>query len=246
MRIAIDAGHGPETLGKRCPDGSMREFEFNQAVAEGVKDQLLRYPDVDVLFTHDSSRDVPLKERTTQANRWGADVFVSIHANAVGNGGWDSAGGIETYVYPTRPAAAVELAEQIQQALVQATGLQNRGVKHADFHVLRETTMTAVLIECGFMTNPREAALLKGNEYRQTCAEAIASALATVLGLTEKSGRGGETVEESEPTKSESVPEWASEAVAKACAKGLIDTPESGSYDFYRVITVLDRLHLLD
>jgi N-acetylmuramoyl-L-alanine amidase len=187
MRIVIDAGHGPETPGKRSPDGSLREYQFNSAVARYVADALLHgYEGVDIMLTHDDSRDVPLKERTDRANTWKADLFVSIHANAYGDGGWNSAQGIETYVYETRPPAAVALANAVQRQLIRATGRPDRGVKSANFHVLRETKMTAILVECGFMTNREECELLKSDAYRRKCAEAIVAGIVETYGLKPK------------------------------------------------------------
>jgi N-acetylmuramoyl-L-alanine amidase/Mannosyl-glycoprotein endo-beta-N-acetylglucosaminidase/Copper amine oxidase N-terminal domain len=184
MKIAIDAGHGPDTPGKRTPDDSMREFQFNSVVARYVRDGLKQYEGVEVLFMHadDGSRDVPLKERTDKANTWKADVFVSIHANAFGNN-WNEANGIETFVYTSRPAAAVKLAEAVQRAIIRATGRRDRGVKAGDLHVLRESNMTAILVECGFMTNREEAELLKSDEYRKACAAAIVQGISEVYGL---------------------------------------------------------------
>jgi len=197
MRIAIDAGHGPETPGKRSPDGSLREYQFNSAVARYVADALLHgYEGVEILMTHADDRDVPLKERTDRANRWGADLFVSIHANAYGDGGWNDAKGIETYIYTTRPAAAVKLAEVVQRNLVQATGRPNRGVKTANFHVLRETKMTAILVECGFMTHREECELLKTDDYRRKCAEAIVAGIVETYGLRPKQPAQQQTVED--------------------------------------------------
>jgi N-acetylmuramoyl-L-alanine amidase len=185
MLIVIDAGHGPNTPGKRTPDGSMKEYEFNSAVANYLRDELAKYENVRTHFTHSDREDVPLKRRTDEANRLGADLFVSIHANAVG-ADWSSAEGIETYVYKTRPREAVALAEKVQAQLIASTGRKNRGVKTADFHVLRETKMTAILVECGFMTHREEAALLKSDEYRRKVAAAIARAIAEQYGLKRK------------------------------------------------------------
>jgi len=212
MKIAIDAGHGPDTPGKRTPDGSLREFQFNAPVARYVADELLHgYEGVEVLLTFDDSRDVPLKERTDRANAWKADVFVSIHANAAGEG-WSSAQGIETYVYTTRPPAAVALANAVQRNLVRLTGRPDRGVKSADFHVLRETRMTAILIECGFMTNRTEAELLKSDDYRRKCAAAIVAGIAETYGLRKKPV----------PPKDD-VSEWAKAARDWAVSRGITD-----------------------
>ncbi|WP_174728723.1 N-acetylmuramoyl-L-alanine amidase [Mesobacillus harenae] len=175
MRIMLDAGHGYTTPGKRTPDG-MSEYEFNRAVAQYTKGLLEDYQHVLVYFCHEDERDVPLQERTDKANRLKVDGYVSIHANAYGTG-WNNAGGIETYIYKTRPKEAAELAHEIQHRMTSRTGLRDRGVKTADFHVLRETSMTAVLVECGFMTNQKEAGLLRADAFRRMCAEAIATAI---------------------------------------------------------------------
>jgi len=181
----LDAGHGYNTPGKRSPDG-MREYEFNRAVALYARSLLQNYQHVTVFFAHSDNRDVPLQERTNYANRLRVDVYVSIHANAFGSGGWTSASGIETYVYPSRPHVALQLAQKIQRNLVAGTGLPNRGVKTADFHVLRETKMDGVLVECGFMTNQKDIKLLRSEEYRRTIAEGIVKAVSNQYNLKRK------------------------------------------------------------
>lgn len=174
MKIILDAGHGYETPGKRSPDG-FREYEFNRQAAHHCR-KLLEQAGLTVMDTHSDEWDIPLSERTGMANRWKADCYVSIHANAYGTG-WNSANGIETYVHTSRPAEAVKLAQSVQAQLVKETGLADRGVKTADFHVLRKTTMTAILIECGFMTNKTECSLLQTKEYQQLCGVTIGMAL---------------------------------------------------------------------
>lgn len=172
MKIIIDAGHGPETNGKRSPDGRLREFYFNGVVANEVKKQLTAIGHT-VIFSHDTKQDVPLYERTTLANRLKVDLFVSIHANAFGTG-FNAANGIETFTYTAASAGSKKLSSFIHQALLLATGRKNRGQKKADFAVLRDTRMPAVLVECGFMTNQEELALLKTGDYQKRCARAIA------------------------------------------------------------------------
>lgn len=184
MKFVIDAGHGKYTAGKRAPDDSMREFHFNSVVAKYVADDLKQYKNVETLFTHDPSgeTDVPLITRTNKANSWGAKAFISIHANAF-RGVWHTGGGIETYVYTTKPQGSTQLANQIQKELVKETGLYNRGVKFANFHVLRESKMDAILAECGFMDSKVELALLKSDNYRRKCAKAIVKGIVSHYGL---------------------------------------------------------------
>lgn len=187
MKIMIDGGHGYSTPGKRTIDGSMREWEFNSVVSNYVKETLSQYQGIDVLFAHDPTGkiDISLDKRTTYANQAGVDVYVSIHANAFGSG-WNTANGIETFVYKSNPQVARNLANLTQKKLVEYTKRSNRGVKTADFHVLRETHMTAILVECGFMTNKEEAELLKSDSYRRKCAQAIAEALIEFYNLKAK------------------------------------------------------------
>lgn len=184
MKIMLDAGHGSNTPGKRSPNG-MKEYEFNSVVADYAKDMLNDYENVTVYFAHSDKRDVPLKDRTDNANDKNVDAYVSIHANAYGTG-WNSANGIETFVYISKPKEALELAAHIQNHLIRETGRDNRGVKTADFHVLRETDMTAILVEAGFMTNKEEATLLKSSSYRKKVATAIVKGLAEQYKLKKK------------------------------------------------------------
>lgn len=176
MKIMLDAGHGFQTPGKRTPDG-LREYEFNRAVASHAKALLDKYKEVTVYFAHSDLEDVPLHKRSGQANAVKADVYISIHANAFGNGSWNDAGGIETYAYSLEAQESLKLAEKIQSTITAMTGLLNRGVKTADFQVLRETKCPAVLVECGFMTNREEARLLHSDDYRKLCAEAIVKSI---------------------------------------------------------------------
>lgn len=187
MKIMLDAGHGLHTPGKQTPGGSMHEWEFNAATAQYVKDILVNYEKVEVLFAHDPSGqvDIALQKRTDYANQCGAEVYVSIHANANGET-WGPAKGIETFVYKTNPASSRKLADVVQKKLIERTNRQDRGVKTADFQVLRETHMPAILCECGFMTNQEEATLLKSADYRIKCAGAIADGLIQVYGLKPK------------------------------------------------------------
>ncbi|MBT2678918.1 N-acetylmuramoyl-L-alanine amidase [Bacillus sp. ISL-35] len=219
MKIMLDAGHGYNTPGKRSPDG-LREYEFNRAVANYAKQLLENYKNVTVYFSHSDQRDVSLTARTDKANSLNVDIFVSIHANAFGSGGWNNVGGIETYVYPSRPPVANQLAQKIQRNLVIATGLENRGVRTADFHVLRETKMDAVLVEGGFMTNRNEVELLRSETYRRTVAEGIVTALAEQFKLQRKDNAKPVPAASSAPAKS-----------AAAARKGGLYKVQAGAFE---------------
>jgi N-acetylmuramoyl-L-alanine amidase len=245
----IDAGHGLYTHGKRCPDDSMREFHFNSVVAKYVIEELDKYEDVECFIAHDPSGnvDIPLKERTDKANQLKVDCYISIHANAYGTG-WNNTQGIETFVYVTKPPKALKLAANVQNHLIRDTGRPNRGVKTANFHVLRETKMTAILVECGFMTNKEEAALLKSDKYRRTVAKAIVKGVVETYKLQPKK----EVVKVANVNKDDITGHWAEKSIRKAMEKGVMKG--YGNNEFRpnepmtraQFVTVLDRLGLLD
>lgn len=185
MKIAIDDGHGMETAGKRTPafsDGSvMRENEFNRAVVSYLHDELIRNG-FSVVLTAPEDTDISLATRVQRANDAHADYFISVHANAFGNG-WNDANGVESFVHALNDAKTTGLARCVQHELVRETGLRDRGVKeNPTLYVLRKTTMPAVLCECGFMTNEREAQLLKSDAYRKKCAVAICRGICSYTG----------------------------------------------------------------
>ena len=185
MKIAIDDGHGMETAGKRTPafsDGSvMRENEFNRAVVSYLHDELIRNG-FSVVLTAPEDCDTSLSTRVQRANDAHADYFISVHANAFGNG-WNDANGVESFVHALNDAKTTSLARCVQHELVRETGLRDRGVKeNPTLYVLRKTTMPAVLCECGFMTNVIEAKLLKSDAYRKKCAIAICRGICSYTG----------------------------------------------------------------
>jgi N-acetylmuramoyl-L-alanine amidase len=181
VKIMLNAGHGKETSGKRSPDG-MREYEFNSAVTRHMKLLLANYVGVETYFSHSDSRDIPLKERTDMANGLGVDLWVGVHANAFGST-WNDANGIETFVYLGEKGIALSVAKLVQKSMISKTLRKDRGVKHADLHEVRETKMPAILVECGFMTNKQEAALLKVDSYRRLCAVAIVDGIVEYYNL---------------------------------------------------------------
>lgn len=185
MLVAVDAGHGHNTAGKRCPDDSMREHDFNGNVATKVCN-ILNQNGIETYRSDDitGETDIPLKTRTDNINSKKANICVSIHANAF-TGEWNDANGIETYII-ARGGEAEKIAIIVQRKLIENTGRKDRGVKVGNLHMCRETKMPAILCECGFMDNREEAELLKSEEYRQKCAEAIAEGILEYLSISPK------------------------------------------------------------
>src|SRR5438094_6940962 len=132
---------------------------------------------------------VRLRTRCVIANSYSIACFVCIHFNSATRSG---ANGIETYFYSTESAP---LAASIHSAVVGGAPSENRGVRRRGYFVLRKTAVPAVLIECGFLTNPTEAQYAQSSDYRQKLAQEIARgilnrpALATRTAYTNRSSR---------------------------------------------------------
>ena len=183
--------NGLETAGKRTPkfeDGSyIKENVFNHAtkviLMDTLKDQGFNVYDVSP-----GRQDDSLKTRTDRANaeykkkKYKAYIFISIHYNAIGYYWDDKVGGIETYHYPGS-SNGKKLAEKVHYQLLKGTDLKDRHVKSANFHVLRETAMPAILCECGFMSNHVEAKLMKNLAYQEECAIEICKGVCDYFGI---------------------------------------------------------------
>lgn len=187
VKIALDAGHGMQTPGKRSPDDE-REWSFNNKVLIACIEHLATYKGVYIRRLDDPSgkTDVPLNTRTDKANQWGADVLVSIHHNA-NTGKWGNHGGVETYVQEkTASEASKDLAALIQPRIVKAMGLANRGVRTKNLHMTRESKMPAVLTEGGFMDSNIDIIPMRSDAKLKAQGEAIAEGLAAYFGLKKK------------------------------------------------------------
>ncbi|MEO8440812.1 MAG: N-acetylmuramoyl-L-alanine amidase [Spartobacteria bacterium] len=164
--VVIDAGHGGfdrgGTPGQRVPEKAMA-----LDVAQRLEKRL-RQAGYRVVMTRDSDVFVPLGERVRVANRYRDAVFVCIHFNSASRVG---ANGIETYYYSSDSA---RLAADIHRHVVSGTTTENRGIRQRGYYVLRRTSIPAVLVECGFLTNPMEARLVMDSGYRQRLADRIA------------------------------------------------------------------------
>ncbi|WHY03102.1 N-acetylmuramoyl-L-alanine amidase [Neobacillus sp. DY30] len=186
LKISHAAGHARITPGKQSPDG-YKEWQFTSEIVKLVMKELETYEGVSQKRIDDltGESDVPLNKRCELINTWGADVHIDYHLNAYGSG-WNNAGGTETYIYTTWPKEAAALAEKIQTNLVRELGFRNRGVKGANFQMLRETHMTSILIEFAFMTNHSEAMKMRTKEYQNKAAKAVVEGLAVQYGLKKK------------------------------------------------------------
>ncbi len=172
-KVYIDPGHGGSDSGAVGID-NLLEKDVNLSVAKKLYN-LLKKQNIEAKLSREEDKTLSLGQRTTEANNWGADVFVSIHCNAF-NG---SASGVETFSFSSLSA---DLAKDIQDSILK-TGeyTKNRGIKTARFYVLRHTKMRAALVELGFVDHREDAKILRAKQ--DELAEAIARGICEYLGV---------------------------------------------------------------
>lgn len=193
VRIAIDSGHGLYTSGKEVPSymgyGKIKEWELNDKITRKIIELLKDYEDVEILRLDDPTgrRNVPLKERTDKANAWGADLLISNHHNA-GIGG-KAGGGLVVYRYPNSNKFTKEMQKSLYDCLIAETGLKgNRAtpLAEANFHMLRESKMAAVLIEHGFMDSPSDMKVIMKPDFATKSARGVVNWLEKHFKLKKK------------------------------------------------------------
>ena len=165
--VVIDAGHGGYDRGG-IPGQRVAEKEMTLDVAQRLK-KVLAASGYRVVMTRDSDVFVPLGTRVAIANSYANAIFVSVHFNSAKRTG---ASGIETYFYDRE---SLPLASAIHYYVAGGAPSSNRNVRRRGYYVLRKNRNPAVLVECGFLTNPSEAALAQSASYRQKLAEEIAA-----------------------------------------------------------------------
>lgn len=188
MKIAIDAGHGLYTPGKRCMRAidpkETREWQLNSRIAARVCSELGRLGfETARMDDPTGQRDVPLSERTQTANKLGCAYYISIHHDSGVNGG--TGGGVTAFAYTSPSRAATKLRDTLYKHVVAETGLKgNRAqpLQTANFAVLRETKMPAALIECGFMDSKTDTPLILTADFARRAADGIVKAVCELCG----------------------------------------------------------------
>ena len=168
-KVYLDPGHGGADAGAIGTTYGTKEKDVALDVTKRVASKLR---DKGYVVEESRTTDVypSLSQRYNNANNKGADIFVSMHFNSATA---SSAQGIET-LYRVDGRTSNVLADQIQDEMIDATGLRNRGLKQrSDLAVLNGTKMPAVLVEGGFLSNSSEENLIKSASYRETLANAI-------------------------------------------------------------------------
>ena len=177
-KIVLDPGHGGDDPGAIGAGLGVQEKDVNLDVALKLRDGLVALG-AQVRMTRDadvsvappgSSKKQELQARVDVANRWPADLYVSVHSNSFVRADKDG-----TECYHARQASPHSriLAAMTHEALVERTGLTDSGVRAADFYVIKNTTMPATLVELAYLSNPEDEKRLGDPGFRTTLAGAL-------------------------------------------------------------------------
>ena len=178
--ITLDAGHGGSDPGAIGSDGT-KEKNITLAITKAVKELLekkgakvymTRTTDVDVYGPNASDAD-ELQARVNVGEKYNSDLFVSLHVNSSVN---KNVGGFSTYYYP-KTSNDLRIAKAIQDQLTANFGVDDLGVRQANFYVIKRISMPATLVEMCFISNEKELVLMKGKWFQNKTARLIAAGI---------------------------------------------------------------------
>lgn len=185
ITLVIDPGHGGNDPGHLSESSThLTEKELNLKIAQFLGGYIEKYlKNIRVVYTRTGDAYPSLNDRVGCANNNNADYFISVHCN--GNDR-KAARGTESHVHSLSLSRSVALATEIEQQFSKRAGRKSRGVKDVrdlqhSLQVLKYTNMPSVLVECGFMTNPKEARFLNTTYGQEIIASAIFRALRTTI-----------------------------------------------------------------
>lgn len=183
MKLYLDPGHGGQDPGAQ--GHGLNEKDVTLAIALKIRSILQNdYENIDVKMSRSSDTTKSLSQRSSEANAWGADFFLAIHINS----GASTALGYEDYIYSglSNSSKTAQYQDIIHAEVMKVNQLKDRGQKQANFHVLRESNMPALLSENGFISNDHDAALMKQSSWIQKVAQGHVNGLAKAFGLKRK------------------------------------------------------------
>lgn len=216
VTIVIDPGHGGSDPGHLSENKNhLPEKDLNLLISKKVGNYLEKYlKNIKVVYTRTDDSFPTLDERVDLANSMGVDYFISIHCNANHK---KSVHGTESHVHSLTSKKSVALAKEFEKEFSTRAGRKSRGVKDGNdrehsLQVLKYTNMTSVLVECGFLTNEKEANYLNTTNGQDIIASAIFRGFRTqvtkdnpsITFTKSNSEKDSEEKKESEEEKSES------------------------------------------
>lgn len=194
--LLLDAGHAKNTAGKKAPDNSFYEWDFNNKMQYKIKKRAEEHGITVYLSNPNPDRvsDIPLTTRANSMNSYWSSkgkpktIMISLHANAYGSD-FNTARGTETYVASNASTSSKNFAKWLNDEIVATmrkldSGAKDRGVKTSDFTVIYKTHTPCVLAEYGFYSNTGDLKILKNNQDELT--EATVRAICKYFGITYK------------------------------------------------------------
>lgn len=181
LKLYLDPGHGGSDPG--AEGNGLLEKDLNLDIALRIREILVNnYNDVSVKMSRTTDTYRSLRKRTNEANAWKADYYLSIHVNAF-NG---AAFGYEDYIHNSLSDTSLtaQYRDIMHEEIIKVNELYDRGKKKADFHVLRESNMPAMLSENGFIDNVNDAEKLKDPNWRHKVAQGHVNGLVRAFNLT--------------------------------------------------------------
>ncbi len=174
--VVIDAGHGGRAAG--ATKKGIREKDINLAIVLRLREIFEeRGGNTGVYFTRTDDSNPTFDQRVQLANRSGANLFISVHNNSLGNGRMSATSGTQV-MYSVPSDRSQRLAEICLEEVTKKTGSRDRGLVEGDsIFIIRSSEVPVALIEVGFMTNREELALLATEDYQRQAAEGIYSAI---------------------------------------------------------------------
>lgn len=188
--VMVDPGHGGKDIGtessRNIKNGKNNVYEKDVAleIARKVASKLSRYNDIDVIISRTDDTFISILDRMEMANSQNVDVCVSIHLNAESGG--NSAEGIETYYKKGANDGSEELAEIVQASIISHVEARDRGSRAENYDMVKGVTRPAILVETGFLTNPKEEKKLRDHRYQEQMAEGIVQGILSYLDTTSK------------------------------------------------------------
>lgn len=184
VKIFIDPGHGGTDPG--AVGNGLQEKNLNLQISTRIRDILnAEYTGHQIRMSRTGDATVSLVQRTNDANAWDANFFLSIHINAGGGTGY------EDFIYPGSGAPTTTYQNIIHDEINRVVDFYNRGKKQANFHVLRESRMPALLTENGFIDNVNDANKLKQASFIESIARGHVNGLVRSFNLQRNSGGTG-------------------------------------------------------
>lgn len=176
VKIFIDPGHGGSDPG--AVGNGLKEKDLVLTISRHIRDILLsEYKGLQVRMSRNSDVFLSLSERAKLANNWGANYFCSVHINAGGGTGF------ETFIHTSRSSKSVSCQNVVHSAIYSKMDVKDRGKKSANYAVLRQTNMPAILTENLFIDNAKDAKLLKDSKFLENVARGHAEGIAKAFGL---------------------------------------------------------------